>query len=147
MPFGQVVVGPPGSGKTTYCHGMAQYLAAVGRKVALINLDPANDVLPYQPAVDVSDLVCLEEVMAELKLGPNGGEIRRCWWSLRRQEAQYMQACAEHVHLACLYANAGMVYCMDYLQQNLDWLKEQLAPFEQGAVSAAEDRRMHYAVQ
>lgn len=73
MPFGQLVVGPPGSGKTTYCHGMKQFLQAAGRKVAIVNLDPANDSLPYDVAVDVADLVSLEEVMAELKLGPNGG--------------------------------------------------------------------------
>lgn len=73
MPFGQIVLGPPGSGKTTYCNGMQQYLTVVGRKVALVNLDPANDVLPYKPDVDIADLVCLEEVMDEFKLGPNGG--------------------------------------------------------------------------
>lgn len=77
MPFGQVVVGPPGSGKTTYCHGMQQFMQAAGRKVAIVNLDPANDMLPYQPAVDVADLVCLEKVMVELKLGPNGGKRGR----------------------------------------------------------------------
>lgn len=74
MVFGQLVIGPPGSGKTTYCHGMYQYLNALGRRVAIINLDPANDVLPYKPDVDVADLVCLETVMQELHLGPNGGE-------------------------------------------------------------------------
>eukprot|EP00953_Heterococcus_sp_UTEX-ZZ885_P038770 19897-Heterococcus_DN1.PRE.1 len=40
--FGQVVVGPPGSGKTTYCNGMAQYMRGLGREVAIVNLDPAN---------------------------------------------------------------------------------------------------------
>jgi hypothetical protein len=74
MVFGQLVIGPPGSGKTTYCHGMLQYLSALGRRVAIVNLDPANDVLPYTPAVDVADLVCLDTVMEELHLGPNGGE-------------------------------------------------------------------------
>lgn len=74
MPFGQLIVGPPGSGKTTYCRGMQQFMQAAGRKVAIVNLDPANEQLPYEAAVDISDLVCLEEVMRELKLGPNGGE-------------------------------------------------------------------------
>ena len=44
MVFGQVVIGPPGSGKTTYCNGMRQFLTGLGRKVAIVNLDPANDV-------------------------------------------------------------------------------------------------------
>jgi hypothetical protein len=74
MVFGQLVIGPPGSGKTTYCHGMQQYLSALGRRVAIVNLDPANDVLPYTPDVDVAELVCLDTVMEELHLGPNGGE-------------------------------------------------------------------------
>ena len=74
MTFGQLVVGPPGSGKSTYCNGMQQYLTALGRKVAVINLDPANDSVPYDCAVNIMDLICLEEVMKETKLGPNGGE-------------------------------------------------------------------------
>lgn len=74
MPFGQLVIGPPGSGKTTYCAGAQQLLGAAARRVALVNLDPANDGLPYTPDVDVMDLVCLESVMQELGLGPNGGE-------------------------------------------------------------------------
>ncbi len=84
MPFGQVLVGPPGSGKTTYCNGMQQYLRGAGRNVCVVNLDPANDVLPYTPDVDISELVCLEQVMDTLHLGPNGGActgaraIRRC---------------------------------------------------------------------
>ena len=31
MVFGQVVIGPPGSGKTTYCNGMSQFLSLMGR--------------------------------------------------------------------------------------------------------------------
>ena len=45
MVFGQIVIGPPGSGKTTYCEGMRQYLQALGRKVAVINLDPVAEPL------------------------------------------------------------------------------------------------------
>ena len=71
--FGQLVIGPPGSGKTTYCDGMAQFLRTLGRPVAIVNLDPANDELPYKSDIDISDLVCLEEVMGKFHLGPNGG--------------------------------------------------------------------------
>ena len=92
MPFGQVVVGPPGSGKTTYCRGLKEFLLTLGRKVAVVNLDPANDTLPYEPDVDINDLISLEEVMTRLKLGPNG----------------------------------AMMYCMEFLEQNLSWLSEQL---------------------
>eukprot|EP01139_Manchomonas_bermudensis_P027299 Amastigsp_a858965_13.p1 type:complete len:357 gc:universal Amastigsp_a858965_13:1100-30(-) len=75
MSFGQLVVGPPGSGKSTYCNGMEQFMKAIGRPVAVINLDPANDTVGYECAIDIGELICLESVMSELELGPNGGLI------------------------------------------------------------------------
>jgi len=92
MPFGQVVIGPPGSGKTTYCKGLLEFLSGVGRRVAVVNLDPANDQLPYACAVDIRELITLQEVADKLDLGPNG----------------------------------GLVYCMEYLEKNVDWLIEKL---------------------
>eukprot|EP00270_Netrium_digitus_P008387 TRINITY_DN2506_c0_g2_i2.p1 TRINITY_DN2506_c0_g2~~TRINITY_DN2506_c0_g2_i2.p1 ORF type:complete len:269 (-),score=71.82 TRINITY_DN2506_c0_g2_i2:40-795(-) len=96
MAFGQVVVGPPGAGKTTYCHGMQQFLQLLGRKPAVINLDPANDALPYECAVNIEELIKLEDVMAAYNLGPNG----------------------------------GLIFCMDYLEKNVDWLLQKLKPLE-----------------
>lgn len=72
MPFGQLVIGPPGSGKSTYCNGMVQFLNAIGRKPCAVNLDPANDRLPYQATIDVRDFVTVEEIMESQGLGPNG---------------------------------------------------------------------------
>jgi adenylate kinase family enzyme len=43
MLFGQIVIGPPGSGKTTYCQAIKEYYEYFGRKTLLVNLDPAND--------------------------------------------------------------------------------------------------------
>ena len=68
----------------------------LGRKVAVVNLDPANDNLPYISSIDMSNLITLDDVMTNLKLGPNG----------------------------------GLIYCMEYLETNLDWLKAQLAKFK-----------------
>lgn len=92
MVFGQVVIGPPGSGKTTYCHAMYQFLQGLGRKVAVINLDPANDTMAYPIAVDIRDLVSLEGVAESHALGPNG----------------------------------ALIYSLEYLEANLDWLEEHL---------------------
>ena len=58
--FGQIVVGPPGCGKTTYCMGMQMFVEAVGRNCRVVNLDFANDNLPYTAAIDVRELVSLE---------------------------------------------------------------------------------------
>uniref|UniRef100_A0A8C8R579 GPN-loop GTPase 2 n=1 Tax=Pelusios castaneus TaxID=367368 RepID=A0A8C8R579_9SAUR len=93
LAFGQAVIGPPGSGKTTYCLGMQEFMSRIGRKVAVVNLDPANEGTPYQCAVDISELITLADVMDNLKLGPNG----------------------------------GLIYCMEYLEANFDWLQEKLA--------------------
>ena len=54
MPWGQVVIGPPGCGKTTYCAGMAKLLELLGRRTVVVNLDPANDTLPYTAGVDIA---------------------------------------------------------------------------------------------
>lgn len=72
-PYGQVVIGPPGSGKSTYCNGMNQFLNSIGRNSLIINLDPANDRLPYDCTLDIRDVITLEEIMNEEQLGPNGG--------------------------------------------------------------------------
>jgi len=90
--FGQIVIGPPGSGKTTYVHAMTELLRSLGRKVAIVNLDPANENMEYSADVDIGELVRLEEVMERLQLGPNG----------------------------------GLVYCMQFLRENLAWLQARL---------------------
>lgn len=86
--YAQLVIGPPGSGKTTYCNGMKDFLSKLGRQTSIINLDPANDSLPYECAVNISELITLGDVMEKLKLGPNG----------------------------------GLIYCMEFLEKNLQWL-------------------------
>ncbi|KAJ5329635.1 hypothetical protein N7541_000200 [Penicillium brevicompactum] len=92
MPFAQLVIGPPGAGKSTYCNGMHQFLGAIGRQCSIVNLDPANDKTSYPCALDVRDLVKLEEIMEEDKLGPNG----------------------------------GVLYALEELEQNFDWLEDGL---------------------
>ncbi len=73
--FVQVVVGPPGSGKTTYCNGMKQFMTQLGRTVNVINLDPANDDLPYTHSASIRELITLSDAMDNLSLGPNGALV------------------------------------------------------------------------
>ena len=95
MTFGQLVVGPPGSGKSTYCRAVSLLSENLGRQIAVVNLDPANEFVPYDCAVNVQDLVSVDNVMEEYGLGPNG----------------------------------ALLYSLDYLSKNLDWLIERLGRF------------------
>ncbi|KAJ7593355.1 hypothetical protein C8J56DRAFT_779267 [Mycena floridula] len=92
MPFGEIVCGSPGSGKSTYCYGKHQLFTAIKRPISIVNLDPANDSIPYPCAIDISSLISLQDAMNEHGLGPNG----------------------------------GMLYCMEYLEANFDWLEDRL---------------------
>ncbi|KAG6377359.1 cytoplasmic protein [Boletus reticuloceps] len=89
MPFGEIVCGAPGSGKSTYCHGKHQLFTALQRPISIVNLDPANDNIPYPCAIDIASLITLQDAMDAHGLGPNG----------------------------------AMLYCMEYLEANLDWLE------------------------
>ena len=107
--YGQVVIGAPGAGKSTYCNAMRQFLQALPRPCACVNLgkftnllqfnalsDPANDLLPYDCEVDVCRLVNVAEVMDKMRLGPNG----------------------------------ALMFAMDYLESKLDWLRDELDRLE-----------------
>ena len=83
--FGQIVIGPPGSGKTTYVGAMSELLRSLGRKVAIVNLDPANENMTYSAGVDISDLVTVEEVMDQMKLGPTVASCTPCSSSGKRR--------------------------------------------------------------
>ncbi|KAK0086347.1 hypothetical protein PV325_003354 [Microctonus aethiopoides] len=90
--FGQLVIGPPGSGKTTYCNAMSNFLEKMGRKIAIINIDPANENMEYKATVDITELIKHDEVMNTYSLGPNG----------------------------------ALVYCMEFLEANTDWLIKKI---------------------
>ncbi|KAF2165880.1 hypothetical protein M409DRAFT_23611 [Zasmidium cellare ATCC 36951] len=78
-----IPTGPPGSGKSTLCNGLQQFMRAVARPCSVGNLDPANDNIPYEASFDVRELVNIEEVMEREELGPNGGVL----WAMEEVEA------------------------------------------------------------
>ncbi|KAL9890859.1 GPN-loop GTPase 3-like isoform 2-T2 [Glossina fuscipes fuscipes] len=94
MRYAQIVIGPAGSGKSTYCTYMQRLAQDSKRLIEVVNLDPAAEHFDYQPAIDIRDLIQLDDAMEdeELRYGPNG----------------------------------GLVFCLEFLIENQEWLKSQL---------------------
>lgn len=94
MRYAQLVIGPAGCGKSTYCSTLVQHGVDTNRNIEVVNLDPAAEHFDYTPSVDIRDLINVDDAMddEELRFGPNG----------------------------------GLVFCIEYLLENSDWLREQL---------------------
>jgi len=71
--FVQLVMGPAGSGKSTYCAAMQEHFSVMKRTARVVNLDPAAEDFKYEPDIDVRDLITVEDCMEECDFGPNGG--------------------------------------------------------------------------
>jgi GTPase SAR1 family protein len=98
MRYCQIVMGPAGSGKSTYCSALAVHAADAKRTINVVNLDPAAERFLYSPVADIRDLIQLDDVMEdeEMKFGPNG----------------------------------GLVFAMEFLLENTEWLQEALGEIE-----------------
>lgn len=96
--YAQLVVGPAGSGKSTYIASMLTHAEASKRSMFAVNLDPAAEVFNYNVIADIRELIQVDDIMEdrELHFGPNG----------------------------------ALVYAMEYLINNLDWLTEKLGTSE-----------------
>ncbi|CAC5397042.1 GPN [Mytilus coruscus] len=96
--YGQLVMGPAGSGKSTYCSNMVKHAEVIKRTIHVVNLDPAAEHFDYPVLADIRELIHLDDAMEDesLRFGPNG----------------------------------GLIFCMEYFAQNLDWLDEVLEEIE-----------------
>lgn len=142
--YGQVVVGPPGSGKvrhanrvksyrevsldsifllerlqTTFCGGMQQYLRLLGRDAWIVNMDPANEELRFlavdQPkAGDISK----QEVQEN---GPQGLPYETVFNVC--DEVVVLSSVMEKMKLG---PNGGLLYCMEYLEAHIDEVIEKI---------------------
>jgi GTPase SAR1 family protein len=73
--YAQFVIGPAGSGKSTYCVEMQKYFEIRGRRAYVINLDPAVDTMDYEADIDLRELISVDDVMEQLEYGPNGALV------------------------------------------------------------------------
>ena len=73
--YAQLVMGPAGSGKSTYCNLIEKHAEVMKRHIKVVNLDPAAEYFEYPLTADIRDLIQLDDVMDDdtLHFGPNGG--------------------------------------------------------------------------
>ncbi len=77
VPIVTVFVGPAGSGKTSLANSYARWLRKkLFMRVAIVNLDPGAEVLPYKPAFDIREWFTLSSIMKRYGLGPNGAFLK-----------------------------------------------------------------------
>ncbi|KAI8504945.1 GPN-loop GTPase 3 [Branchiostoma belcheri] len=77
MRYAQLVMGPAGSGKSTYCSTIVKHCEALRRSVRVVNLDPAAEYFDYPVMADIRELISVDDVMEDdsLRFGPNGGLV------------------------------------------------------------------------
>ena len=73
--YGQMVLGPAGSGKSTYCKILQDHAEVLKRDIVVINLDPAAETFKYRCDIDIRELITVVDVMLKQKLGPNGALV------------------------------------------------------------------------
>lgn len=99
MKYGQVVVGPAGSGKTNYCKMMKEFMKIKKRNCYVINLDSASEEYFYDRKktpfnatssiekelrdyydtiydIDIRDYVAVKELIDDEQIGPNCALLR-----------------------------------------------------------------------
>lgn len=136
MRYGQLVLGPAGSGKSTYCHTvpfppyipklgqvemaevaleMAEAAAAGGRRAHVVNLDPAAESLAYQPLADIRELVSLPStVVASVVV-------------MRERMQVSVEDVMEDEELG-LGPNGALVKALEFLvEEELGWLQDVFA--------------------
>jgi len=42
---------------------------------AVVNLDPGSEFTPYDPEIDIREIISLSQIMSEFNLGPNGAQV------------------------------------------------------------------------
>ena len=145
MVFAQVVLGPPGSGKTTYSFAAKEFMVSnLGRKVCVVNLDPAcegheapqtpegadkaSHDKTTEPASATSSTTTTSvgsEAAPDSKGHPSSkGSVEPArTFDVDIRELVRVDEVMQRLDVG---PNAALIFCMEFLEQNLGWLKEKL---------------------
>ena len=107
--FAQVLIGPAGSGKSTYIYRVAKYFETIKRVVHCVNLDPAADVLLYEPDIDIRSVINIKDVMQKMNYGPNGALIYCMEKITGRRSTWFNDAIGEHQYDYLLIDMPGQI--------------------------------------
>ncbi len=87
------IIGTAGSGKSTLAGAFSDWLRSQEQSTLLVNLDPAALTLPYEPDIDIREMVDYERIMMTKKLGPNAALI-----ATLREVARHIEELSEEVN-------------------------------------------------
>lgn len=110
MRYAQIVVGPAGSGKTTYCKVLQEYLIACRRRCHIINLDPATE----------------EFINFDDRKGKNKSESSKEEYSAFDTDIRDFVDIGRVIEEDELGPNAALVKSAEMLLENLEWLVDQI---------------------
>ncbi|OTF69543.1 GPN-loop GTPase 1-like protein [Euroglyphus maynei] len=75
QPICVIILGMAGSGKSSLCTKLVEYLFGKNRPPYVINCDPACLRVDYPCNIDIRDSIHYKNVMEKYRLGPNGSII------------------------------------------------------------------------
>jgi len=115
--WGILATGPPGAGKSTYCAALQHIMQHhYGRSSCVVNLDFANDVSNSSSSSQKED--------SGSSSSSSSSALYEC--SVDVGELISLQDTMESLALG---PNGGLLYCLEYLEENVEWLVNRLRPF------------------
>ncbi len=109
-----LVIGPAGSGKSTFVKSFLNYLGDYDSKA--VNLDPASDPI-YEAQADIRKFVKTEEVMRRYGLGINGALIKSMELALEHVDDLLLKG--DYV----LYDTPGQMELFLYLKAGIEFAR------------------------
>ena len=111
-----IVVGPAGSGKSTFVKHFLDFLKENNYDVKAVNLDPASDPI-YDAYADIRKFVKTEDVMKKFNLGINGALVKSM--ELALQHVDKVMVGGDYV----LYDTPGQMELFLYLKHGIEIAK------------------------